>query len=54
MNLKHTTVEFAKIPSGCHNKVGWFEIHRKHICLTKRIQPTTLLIGDSIVAGLTC
>ena len=53
MNLKHTTVECAKIPSTCRNKVGWFKIHQKHICLTKRIQQTTLLIGDSIVAGLT-
>ena len=54
MNLKHTTVESAEIPSACHNKVGWFENHPKHICLTKRMQSATLLIGDSIAAGLTC
>ena len=53
MNLKHTTVESAKIPSTRHNKVGWFENHQKHICLTNRMLPNTLLIGDSIVAGLT-
>ena len=52
MNLKHATVECAKIPSAHRNKVGWFENHQKHILLTKRM-PTTLLIGDSIVAGLT-
>ena len=53
MNLKHTAVECAKIPSVRRNKVGWFENPQKHICLTKRMQPTALLIGDSIVAGLT-
>ena len=53
MNLKHTTVESAKIPSAHNNKVDWFENHQKHICLTKRMQTTTLLIGDSIVVGLT-
>ena len=53
MNLKHITVECAKIPSTRRNKVGWLENHLKHICLTKRMQPTTLFIGDSIVAGLT-
>ena len=52
MNLKHATVESAKIPSARHNKVGWFENYQKHICLTKRMQPTTLIIGDSTVAGL--
>ena len=53
MNVKHTTVGSAKIPSARHNKVGWFENHQKHICLTTRMQPTTLPVGDSIVAGLT-
>ena len=52
MNLKHTTVECAKIPPTHHNKVGWFENHQKHICLTKWMRPTTLRIGDSIVVGL--
>ena len=52
MNLKHTTVECAKTPSARRSKVDWFENHQKHICLTKRMQPTTLLIGDSIVVGL--
>ena len=51
MNLKHTTVECAKIPSAHRNKEGWFENHQKHICL--RMQPTNLLIGNSTVAGLT-
>ena len=54
MNLKHTTVESDKIPSARHNKLGWFENHQKHICLTKRMQPTTLLIGHSNTVGLTC
>ena len=53
MNLKHTKVNFTKIPSARHSKVDWFENHQKHICLTKRMQPNTLLIGDSIVAGFT-
>ena len=52
MNLKHTTVECAKIPSAHHNKVGCFENHQKYFCLTKQMQPTTLLIGDSIVVWL--
>ena len=51
MNLKHTTLESAKILSACCNKVGWSENHQKHICLTKRMQPSNLLIGDSIVVG---
>ena len=51
MNLKHATVECAEIPSARRNKVGWFENHQKHILLTKRMQPTTLLIGDSISLG---
>ena len=53
MKFKRTIVEFAKLPSTRHIRVGWFENHQKHICLTKRMQPNTLLIGDSIVAGLT-
>ena len=53
MNLKHTTVKCAKIPSAHHNKVGCFENHQNYICLTKQMQPTTLLISDSIVVGLT-
>ena len=53
MNFKHTTVECAKIPSTHLNKVGWFENHQKYICLTKQMQPTTLLIDDSIVVVLT-
>ena len=43
MNLKHNTVECAKIPSARRNKVGWFENHQKHICLTKEMQRTYLL-----------
>ena len=43
MNLKHTTVECAKIPSACRNKAGWFENHQKHICLTKEMQSIYLL-----------
>ena len=50
MNLKHTTVECAKAR---RNKVGWFENYQKHICLTKPMQPTTLLVGDSIVVERT-
>ena len=42
-----------KIPPTHHNKVGWSENHQKHICLTKRMRPTTLCIGDSIVVGFT-
>ena len=53
MNLKHTTVECTKISSAYRNEVGWFENHQKHICLTKRMQSTTLLIGDYIVVWLT-
>ena len=50
MNLKYATVECAKAR---RNKVGWFENYQKHICLIKPLQPTTLLVGDSIVVELT-
>ena len=36
MNLEHTTMECAKIPSARCNKLVWFENH--HICLTNHIR----------------
>ena len=34
------------------NKSSWIELHRNH-CLTMKVtNPNTLLIGDSIIAGL--
>ena len=43
----------SKIPSARCNKVGCFENHQKHICLTNQMQTTGLLIGDSIVVAIT-
>ena len=39
-------------PTGRNNKVGRYKTHNKFDILAKRLHPSVLLIGDSIVAGL--
>ena len=42
----------ALIPTECFNKSKWIEYHRNHCVIIKNAKPNTLLLGDSIVAGL--
>ena len=42
----------ATTPSGRDNKNGWYDIHQKHVNLSFNWKTTLVLIGDSIVAGL--
>ena len=48
----HTRHSSAISPSQRHSKPFWHETHRKHVLLAKTSQSQTVLIGDSIVAGL--
>ena len=38
--------------SGRDNKSGWYDIHQKHVNLSLNSKTILVLIGDSIVAGL--
>ena len=40
------------IPTECFYKSNWVEYHRNHCFKTKDSKPNTLLLGGSIVAGL--
>ena len=42
----------ATTPSGRNNKSGWYDIHQKHVNLSLNSKTKLVLIGDSIVAGL--
>ena len=42
----------ATTPSGRDNKNGWYDIHQKHVNLSLNSKTILVLIGDSIVAGL--
>ena len=42
----------ATTPSGQDNKGGWYDIHQKHVNLLLNSKTILVLIGDSIVAGL--
>ena len=42
----------ATTPSGRDNKSGWYDIHQKHVNLWLNSKTILVLIGDSIVAGL--
>ena len=42
----------ALIPTECFYKSSWVEYHRNHYFKIKDSKPNTLLLGDSIVAGL--
>ena len=42
----------ATTPSGHDNKSGWYDINQKHLNLSLNSKTILVLIGDSIVAGL--
>ena len=42
----------ATAPSGRDNKSGWYDIQQKHVYLSLNSKTILVLIGDSIVAGL--
>ena len=42
----------ALIPTERFNKSNWIEYHRNHCFMIENAKPNTLLLGDSIVAGL--
>ena len=42
----------ATTPSGRDNKIGWYDTHERHVKLARYSQPLVILIGDSIIAGL--
>ena len=42
----------ALIARGRFNKFSWIECHRNHGLTIKVTNPNTLLLGDSIIAGL--
>jgi len=42
----------ATTPSGRDNKAGWYNIHDKHTSLSSTSKTQIILIGDSIIAGL--
>ena len=52
MRLQNTPVEPATISTARSNKVGWYENHERQVNLINKLKPSTLLIGDSLVAGL--
>ena len=54
MRLQNTAVEPATILTALNNKVEWYEKHEPQVNLIHKLQRSTLLIGDPIVAGLSC
>ena len=52
MNIYNQSYGLAATPTGCNNKVGWHKTYNNLDNLAKRLHPSVLLIGDSIVAGL--
>ena len=42
------------IPTEHFNKLNWFKLHNHHCTDAEKSNAATLLIGDSIVAGLSC
>ena len=52
MNIYIQSYGLATPPTGRKNKVGWYKTHKNLDILAKRLHPSVLLIGDSIVAGL--
>ena len=40
------------IPTECFYKSNWIEHHHNHCSMIKDTKPSTLLLGDSIVASL--
>ena len=52
MRLQNSAVEPVTVSTACNNKVDWCENHERQVNLSNKLQPCTLLIGDSIVAEL--
>ena len=52
MSLSDYQGSAATTPSGRDNKNGWYDIHQKHVNLSLNSKTILVLIGDSIVAGL--
>ena len=52
MRLQNIAVEPAIISTARNSKVGWYENHERQVNLINKLQPSTLLTDDSIVAGL--
>ena len=52
MRLQNNAVEAATISTAHNNKVVWYENHERQVNLINKLQPSTSLIDDSIVAGL--
>ena len=52
LSLSYYQGSAATIPSGRDNKSGWYDIHQKHVNLSLNSKTILVLIGDSIVAGL--
>ena len=52
MNIYNQSYGLATRPTGRNNKVGWYKSHNNLAILAKRLHVSVLLIGDSIVAGL--
>ena len=42
----------ALIPTECFYNSNWVEYHRNHYCIIKDSKSISLLLGDSIVAGV--
>ena len=42
----------AAVPSGRDSRVGWYDTHEIHVRLAGCSRPSVILIGDSIIAGL--
>ena len=52
LSLSDYQVSAATTPSDRDNKSGWYDIHQKHVNLSLNSKTILVLIGDSIVAGL--
>ena len=52
MNIYNESYRLATTPAGRNKKVGWYKTYNKLDILSKRLHPSVLLVGDSIVIGL--
>ena len=52
MKFQKSRLDVFIKPTPRDNKLGWYETHDHHVCLMNRMKPSFLLIGDSIIYGL--
>ena len=52
LSLSYYKGSAVTTPSGRDNKSGWYDIHQKHVNRSLNSKTILVLIGDSIVAGL--